>query len=147
MEWLSGRGAGAVEAEVRYSREFGPRHKLIGKADRVETLPGGALGMVDYKTGRAPRLADVETGEAVQLLHYALLDDAVASVEYLPLREIGKPLRIEEGLDTLRAAVGSRLARLLDELNRGAPMPALGDAASCEHCDYRGLCRKGDWHD
>jgi ATP-dependent helicase/nuclease subunit B len=89
----------------------------------------------------------VESGEAVQLLHYALLDDAVSSVEYLPLREIDKPLRVDQGLDTLRAAVGSRLMRLLEELAQGAPMAALGDADTCSRCDYRGLCRKGDWHD
>jgi ATP-dependent helicase/nuclease subunit B len=44
-EWLSRRGGGAVSAEVKYSRSFGPRHSLIGKADRVETLPDGALGV------------------------------------------------------------------------------------------------------
>ncbi len=80
--------------------------------------------------------------------HYALLDPRVAAVEYLPLRDKEqKALRIDAELEPLRDAVGGRLERSLHALVRGAAMPALGDEGSCAYCDYRGLCRRGDWHE
>lgn len=147
LDWLSERSAQQVSAEVQYRRDFVENRSLTGKADRVETLSDGSLTLVDYKTGRPPRRADVESGEAVQLLHYALLDPRVAAVEYLPLREDQKALRIDAELEPLRDAVGGRLARSLHALTHGAAMPALGDEGSCAFCDYRGLCRRGDWHE
>ena len=147
LDWLSERNAQEVSAEVEYRRDFVEGRRLRGKADRVETLGDGSLTLVDYKTGRAPRRADVESGEAVQLLHYALLDPRVAAVEYLPLREDQKALRIDADLEVLRDAVGGRLERSLHALARGAAMPALGDEGSCAWCDHRGLCRRGDWHE
>ncbi len=147
LDWLVERSAQQVQAEVKYQRDFVEGRSLTGKADRVEILSDGSLTLVDYKTGRPPRRAEVESGEAVQLLHYALLDPRVAAVEYLPLREDQKTLRIDAELEPLRDAVGSRLERSLHALARGTAMPALGDEGSCAWCDYRGLCRRGDWHD
>ena len=146
LDWLSGREAQQVRAEVEYQRDFAEGRRLVGKADRVETLGDGTLALVDYKTGQPPRRAEVEAGEAVQLLHYALLDERVAAVEYLPLREDHKGLRLDQELETLRDAVGGRLRRNLHALAHGAPMPALGDEGSCAYCDFQGLCRRGDWH-
>ncbi len=147
LDWLSQRRALQVQAEVQYRREFTEGIGLIGKADRVETLADEALTLVDYKSGRTPRRAEVESGEAVQLLHYALLDPRVSAVEYLPLREDQKVLCIDaEELPPLRDAVGGRLQRSLHALTQGAAMPALGDEDTCLWCDYRGLCRRGDWH-
>ena len=146
LDWLSLRTARQVQAEVEYRREFVEGLSLRGKADRVETLADDSLTLVDYKTGRTPRRADVDQGEEVQLLHYALLDARVAAVEYLPLRDDQKELHIDgDDLEALRDAVGGRLERSLHALARGAAMPALGDEASCAWCDYRGLCRRGDW--
>ncbi len=148
LNWLEGRTAQQAQAEVQYRREFLEGRTLTGKADRVETLGDDSLTLVDYKTGRAPSRSDVESGEAVQLLHYALLDPRIAAVEYLPLRDDQKPLRIGDAdLEPLRDAVGHRLERSLRALAQGVPMPALGDEGSCAWCDYRGLCRRGDWHE
>ncbi len=147
LDWLEQRQAPLVEAEVEYRCEFTPGRSLYGKADRVETQADGSLTIVDYKTGQPPRRADVESGESVQLPHYALLDERVRAVEYLPLREEHRELRIETELDELRAQVGERLARALLSLADGAPMPALGDSGSCAYCDFHGLCRRGDWHE
>jgi ATP-dependent helicase/nuclease subunit B len=148
LDWLERRPRGAVAAEVEYRREFGAGQRLRGTADRVETAADGALTVVDYKTGRPPARAEVESGESVQLLHYALLDESVRAVEYLPLREDYRGLRIEGGeLDTLRGLVSERLAQTLGRLAAGAAMPALGDSASCGWCDFQGLCRRYDWHE
>lgn len=145
LDWLSARAAREVHAEVQYRRDFAEGRSLGGKADRVETRADGSLVLVDYKTGQPPRRSEVEAGEAVQLLHYALLDERVAAVEYLPLRDDHKGVQLEAELEPLRDAVGGRLRRSLQALTHGAAMPALGDAASCAWCDYQGLCRRGDW--
>jgi len=41
--------------------------KISGKADRIDRMPDGTLAIVDYKTGKPPSAAQVETGFALQL--------------------------------------------------------------------------------
>jgi ATP-dependent helicase/nuclease subunit B len=41
--------------------------RLHGRADRIDRLPDGTLGIVDYKTGMAPSAAKVAKGFALQL--------------------------------------------------------------------------------
>jgi ATP-dependent helicase/nuclease subunit B len=144
LDWLQQRPPARVHAECRMETAFGSRFRLVGTIDRVEERADGQT-IVDYKTGRIPRRLDVESGEAVQLVHYALLDTRVTRVEYLPLREDETALVIDEPLDELRAAVGARLQRTLDALSRGEPLSALGDGGTCRRCEYGGVCRKTDW--
>lgn len=122
-------------------------HRLAGTADRLEIRADGAQVVVDYKTGRVPRQAEVESLEAVQLLHYAALDPAIAAVEYLPLKDGVRPVVIVENLSELRDALTRRLGAMLHRLGAQAALPAHGDDEVCEHCDYQGLCRKGSWRD
>jgi ATP-dependent helicase/nuclease subunit B len=145
LDWLGDREATHVQAEVRLERELDVHFRLDGQADRLEQLEDGRRVVVDYKTGAMPRATEVESGEAVQLLHYALLDHAIARVEYLSLKEPKRSLSIEGDLAQLRTAIDSRLHDLLNALRRAAPLPANGEESICERCDFRGLCRKGDW--
>lgn len=147
LDWLEARPPPrAVEAEVPLRREF-CGVELTGRADRLEVQADGHRTVVDYKTGRLPRQADVDAGEAVQLLHYALLEPAVSAVEYLALREGERGFGRGRELAPLRAAAGARLERALHALRAGAPLPAHGHEQVCERCDYRGLCRIEDWHE
>lgn len=41
--------------------------KLSGRFDRIDTLAGGGLGIVDYKTGKAPSAKAVAAGYSLQL--------------------------------------------------------------------------------
>jgi ATP-dependent helicase/nuclease subunit B len=41
--------------------------KVMGRADRIDRLADGSLGIVDYKTGRVPTKREVEAGYALQL--------------------------------------------------------------------------------
>ena len=41
--------------------------RVHGRADRIDTLPGGGIAIVDYKTGKPPSAAMVEQGFALQL--------------------------------------------------------------------------------
>ncbi|MEK6638088.1 MAG: double-strand break repair protein AddB [Pseudomonadota bacterium] len=40
---------------------------LKGRVDRIDQLPGGSLAIVDYKTGTAPSVKQIEAGFALQL--------------------------------------------------------------------------------
>lgn len=40
---------------------------LMGKADRIDRLPDGTLGIIDYKTGKPPSAKQVSAGFALQL--------------------------------------------------------------------------------
>ena len=133
-----------VRAEVELSQELEGR-RIHGYIDRLETRTNGTQVVVDYKTGRVPKEDDIVAGESVQLLHYALLDPAIAAVEYRPLRKNEKPQVYEDDLPQLRDAVRARLAAALRALRERAPLPAQGDEAVCGHCEYGGLCRREDW--
>lgn len=147
LDWLQARGpTQALHTEVELKRTVGER-TLIGFADRLEVRADGTYVLVDYKTGRVPKKKQVETGEAVQLLHYAALDERIASAEYLALKDNEVSVVVAETLTELRDATLQRLTTNLAALENGAPMPAHGDESACEYCDYRGLCRKGDWTD
>jgi ATP-dependent helicase/nuclease subunit B len=146
VDWLAQRGAlQAVRAEARLERNAGGL-RLVGRADRLETRADGAQVVVDYKTGAVPRAVEVERGEAVQLLHYALLDDRIGAVEYLPVGDADKAVTIDGKLGDLRERAGARLQAAVAQLRAGAPLPAHGDEATCDWCEYRGVCRREDWH-
>jgi ATP-dependent helicase/nuclease subunit B len=146
LDWLEQRPAGAARAEVEFRRPFGERFELIGRADRLESRADGRFALIDYKTGQVPAADEVVSGEAVQLLHYALLDERIAQVEYLPLRDPAKPVSLEPELAALTQAAAERLARLQQQMLRWQPLPANGGDTVCRWCDHRGICRKGDWH-
>lgn len=58
--------------------------KLTGKADRVDRGPGGALAIVDYKTGVVPSNAQVAGGFALQLGLLGRLAEAGRLAEVAP---------------------------------------------------------------
>ncbi|MEK6805078.1 MAG: PD-(D/E)XK nuclease family protein [Pseudomonadota bacterium] len=147
LDWLQAREpAQHVQTEVELKKPHGIR-TLIGFADRLEIRADGTRALVDYKTGRVPKTKAVEACEAVQLLHYAALDSRIHSAEYLALKDSETSIILEDSLTALRDSVLKRLESSLAALERGAPLPAHGDDDSCEHCEYRGLCRKEDWRD
>lgn len=71
LEWIEAR-IGADPQRVPVSiEEWGSMTvngvEIFGKADRIDSLPGGELAIVDYKTGRPPSGAEVAAGYALQL--------------------------------------------------------------------------------
>lgn len=151
LDWLAQRSSEwrQVRAEDDLRRELAPGLSVDGRIDRLERRADGASCIVDYKTGAAPKAADVQNGEAVQATHYALLDESCTRVEYLLLQREAKAPVVVEGaeLDQARAGVRGRLLRVYEHLRAGAAMPAQGDEASCAYCSHKGLCRKGAWAD
>lgn len=72
LEWAAGevtasdREVVAVEEDAKGEFTF-EGVRITGKPDRIDRLPGGALAIVDYKTGKPPSAAQVEAGFALQL--------------------------------------------------------------------------------
>ncbi|MDH5257620.1 MAG: PD-(D/E)XK nuclease family protein, partial [Gammaproteobacteria bacterium] len=122
--------------------------KLHGRVDRMDSSSDG-LAVIDYKTGSIPKITDVETGEAVQLAHYALSsDDNVTRIEYLQLEDSQKKQVIskceleKEDLLELKHHTEERLIKLYRTATEGNPLEAWGTEKSCQYCQFTGLCRK-----
>mgnify|MGYP001822276258 CR=1 FL=1 len=154
IKWLIGH-----QAEWRFTA--GERHRerrlaggqlLVGRIDRVDHGTDGDL-VSDYKTGAAPKQAEVDSGEAVQLPSYVLLEaTAPAAVQYIQFGRFNHQNMVRSGsrldgaeLADLSQAVLVRLETVLDEIATGTPLPAWGDEATCRYCEMDGLCRKQAW--
>ncbi|HVF83802.1 MAG TPA: double-strand break repair protein AddB [Sphingomicrobium sp.] len=73
IEWVAeevrkdaGAGRTPLAAEAKGEAEVSGV-TLHGKADRIDRLADGGLGVIDYKTGKAPSAKAVEAGFALQL--------------------------------------------------------------------------------
>jgi ATP-dependent helicase/nuclease subunit B len=124
---------------------------LHGRLDRLDQAGEQAL-VIDYKTGRAEQFKRrLKTpAEDTQLAFYAALLaphwPGPLAAAYLTLDDADAPEllqhpEVQQTAQTLLAGVGDELQRL----RAGAPLPALGEGAACEHCEVRGLCRRDQW--
>jgi len=134
--------------ELAASKEIGNGFKVHGRIDRVDSSPDG-LGIIDYKTGNIPKIADVETGEAVQLAHYALTSEKdVTRIEYLLIEDQSKKQVISrcelEHADLLEIKnhTETRLIELYQTAIEGHALEPWGTESSCLYCSFKGLCRK-----
>ena len=73
IDWMAGlerenraQGRTPLVAETKGETELAGI-TVHGRADRIDRLPGGGLGIVDYKTGKAPAKKAIEAGFALQL--------------------------------------------------------------------------------
>lgn len=135
-------------AEQRLNVPLNEDLTLHGRIDRIEKHEG-KTALVDYKTGKVPKPADVLAGEEVQLISYSLLLEHVSQVLYLGLdgREGVNDRTYVEGetLISLRDSVRDRLIHTYQRLRDGAPLPAFADKATCRYCDAAGVCRRQVW--
>ncbi|MBW8329674.1 MAG: PD-(D/E)XK nuclease family protein [Thiobacillus sp.] len=122
-------------------------HGRVDRVDgRIDPSGGDARTVIDYKTGAAQGLKKKlkDPAEAVQLPFYAWLAEAAAA--YLPINETPVvPLELDGETDV--DAISRRLPELLEAIASGAGLPASGVDAVCGHCEARGVCRKGMWHE
>ena len=73
--------------EISGSLEFaapGGRFTLTAKADRIDVLAGGAVAIVDYKTGTLPTKRDIEDGASPQLALEAAIAGAGGFADIMP---------------------------------------------------------------
>ena len=160
LDWLHRRDAagarwqaGERDATIRPEALGGVQ--LQGRIDRIDSVDAGAaLQLIDYKTSAPETLKERvrQPFEDTQLAFYAAL---LAPDAQVPLRasyvllDSGDAIGEIEHADVQTSAVvlvrelGAEMARL----RAGAPLPALGEGATCDFCEARGLCRRDHWPD
>ncbi|MCX7900847.1 MAG: PD-(D/E)XK nuclease family protein [Burkholderiaceae bacterium] len=163
IDWLRGHAAQGwrfAQAEVACRRALpladGRTVELVGRLDRIDCRADGATLVLDYKarSGSTLRAAVKAPDEEVQLALYGFLlgtptDLAAAYLSLDRAREDRRGVELvaaADGFADLAQKVAERLHRDLQRIAAGAPLPALGDESTCEHCDARGLCRRDHWH-
>ena len=139
------------QCEINAETSLNEHVSLYGRIDRIDRhVDTGQTSIIDYKTGKAPKQDEVDSGENVQLASYSLLQADTAEVLYLSLDANDDGVKTasslcEENLQQVSAQVGARLKDILDRLKQQHPMPAWGDEAICGYCDFSGVCRKPFW--
>ena len=121
--------------------------KLKGRLDRVDQHAEGQWMVLDYKTTDKGRLKrKLAEREDHQLSFYGLLlEQTVSSAAYVAI-DADKPDAIPaEPYEVWRDALEVRLKDDLKNIADGSTLPASGVGSTCDWCDVRGLCRKGNW--
>ncbi len=140
----------AREMEVKVEKPLNSKLRIRGRIDRIDAT-GDSVCVLDMKTGRIPKPEEVQNGEAVQLCTYALmLDKPVFQLEYLGFgRDTVKTVSCadETLLSELLPAVERRLIKVDELLQTGTALAAWGDPATCNWCEFDGICRREMWPD
>ncbi len=56
------------QTEVNFTRQISDTIEIHGRLDRIDKSTDNRLAIVDYKTGLLPKLSDITSGEATQLI-------------------------------------------------------------------------------
>lgn len=132
-----------VAVERGFTLMIGP-HRVTGRIDRIDALPMGGYGLVDYKTGARPMGQADEDGRLVLRIYLAGAREAwrveprVATLEYVldggtntENPDAGEmAMAMEQTRDTLDAIAAERFD----------PRPGW----ACRSCDYQLLCPARD---
>ncbi len=147
IDWLISEPDWRFEAgEINASQPLRNGLEAYGRIDRRDKAREQRR-IIDYKTGSFPGEKELLQGEAVQLTHYVLASpEKIDEVGYLSLESKGKPLQTKPPLNgdmlaQLTEAAEQRLMNAQALMERGTPLVAWGDEASCKHCQFKGLCR------
>ena len=151
LQWLSehqAHGNTFFQAEVDLQRQHGSV-RLVGRVDRIDRTANGQSLIVDYKTESQTRSKSrvKDPLEDTQMAFYAALqgqEDVQGGYLSIHERE-GCKLISQEALGSARDALLQGITEDFQAMAQGAALPALGEGASCEYCQVRGLCRKDFW--
>lgn len=137
----------------------GSGRKLTFIADRVEQSPEGEL-WTDFKTGKPlttnlrdreePFLKKVQSGENLQVAVYAVASSARGRYVYLNPQSPSHARELGCGADTVRVVLAGALQRIDQVWVQGGFVPKLAlrgkedEPPSCEYCDVRLACLRGD---
>ncbi len=121
--------------------------RLKGRLDRVDQHAEGQWMVLDYKTTDKGRLKRKLTErEDHQLSFYGLLSEQeVTSAAYVAIDADKPDAILAEPYEAWRDALETRLKMDLKNIADGSTLPATGVGSTCDWCDVRGLCRKGNW--
>ena len=120
--------------------------QLRGRIDRIDEKDG-TRKVYDYKTQRDAVLREKlkEPGEDVQLACYAQATGAAEAAFVSVEGEKPKEVAPTHDLAQLAQLNVERLEQVMARIRAGAGLPANGIDAVCQHCEMRGVCRKGEW--
>lgn len=129
-----------LHTEEQFSIKIGATN-LIGRIDRIDQAPGGAVVITDYKTGRPRSQEDAD--ESLQLSLYALA--AREKWGYRPERLVFHNLEGNTRVSTVRSDIQLEEAKvhveeIAGKIATGKFEPKLG--IYCASCAYRVLCPK-----
>ena len=125
--------------------------ELGGRLDRLDKNEAG-LDIIDYKTGMSATLAEIKTGEAVQLPFYAVLAEEELKQPISRVRYLSFNSDVKEGahlsgdeLETISHKISERLAEIIDDMSKGKELTAWGEESICQYCNMNRICRKQAW--
>ncbi|WP_322817386.1 PD-(D/E)XK nuclease family protein, partial [Tepidiforma sp.] len=170
--WRTERGAAVRDVELafgaRVGREVsitlmdGRRVRFVGKADRVDVLPGGGLVVTDYKSGKLDSYAQAangglqrkEGGWLLQLPIYALAvrggQEVDVAAAYWFVSEEGRFERVEVRLDEETEGEFRRVVEAGLELRQLGLYPAIPGKrkwngwTNCQFCPFDRVCPGGE---
>lgn len=122
---------------------------LHGRVDRIDENDAGERAVLDYKTRTQQALNNkFKQLEDHQLAFYGMLSDTpVSYAHYVAL----EPVKDKTGdaqaphYAEWQGALGEQIISNMRAIAQGDVLPASGIESVCQHCDVRGLCRKGAW--
>jgi ATP-dependent helicase/nuclease subunit B len=135
------------QLERKESVELSSNIILKGRLDRIDTQDN-IFSIIDYKTGASPKQKDIDEGEDVQLVSYAIMMKEADEVAYMVLdkEKTRTTAHLEDdALHELKELSRQRLIDISNKINKGESLPAWGDKKTCEFCDMDVLCRKQIW--
>ncbi|MDP3955080.1 MAG: ATP-dependent DNA helicase [bacterium] len=129
--------------EQSFKIKIGDGIRIGGKIDRVDTLAGGALEIIDYKTGKLP--AEKEIAESLQMTVYALAacdpgiygkkpDEVILTFYFLEHSRKISSKRTKEQLEEAKR----KLVEKAKEIQKSDFLPTPGPW--CDFCDFKLLC-------
>jgi RecB family exonuclease len=129
--------------------------EITARPDRMDVLDAGGLHIIDYKSGAAPKPADISRDQKQLLVEAAIAGAGgfgahlppVARVSYLGLSEPARP-RTDDLTDEDIAAFRAELETLLRHYDSaGAGFAARRVMEAKDASDYDHLARRGEWDD
>jgi RecB family exonuclease len=138
-----------LEGTFVFAGTNGPREiSLKGKADRIDLLDDGTLRVVDYKIGKAPKLA-----RSLQLAVYSACasrqlagrherDWPVSRAGYVAFREKNAFVSLGANLEKALTEGERRLVAAVTSIEAGKFPPQPEDPWLCSRCGYATVCRK-----
>lgn len=151
LAWLQrheASGATFNSAELAQTQRVGPI-KLLGRIDRIDHIADGSVLVLDYKTEASAKTATriKDPLEDTQLAFYAaLLPIDTLHAAYINVGEKdGSKTFAQPDVVEARDALIAGILHDMERIAQGATLPALGEGATCDFCQARGLCRKDFW--
>jgi len=151
LRWLerhAASGATFNSAEVAQTQRIGPV-TLLGRIDRIDHMADGSVLVLDYKTEASAKTATrtKDPLEDTQLAFYAaLLPQDTLQAAYVNVGEKdGTKTYAQPDVVEARDALIHGILQDMERIAQGAVLPALGEGATCDFCQARGLCRKDFW--